>query len=503
MKISRYSVGHEVAALPQPVPPAQLTAQIVAARIEDSFVQAVNVDTTRVADATEAELLALRWLLADNSCYAGMAGKTYHQIVTFGEGRHGQVVFRYTAAAQGGMNVDGTAVFLGRGLPYGAATADAATLKQELGGTYGVRFSGNWTDVELTKVKCALSLVPEADREAVRGVEFARVAGLSGDGHNGYTLALFEHTFAAHIASTGTVKVATAAFDKDARGFVGTYERRLPPSVRVLLHEIGHAVESAPHRIDAWRNTTVTVNGLHPGTVQDHTPVTQDVLDEALRLHHRDFSELNKLSLLASGTYNAALHKEPEVKKLIADCAARKGKLAVLAGQVTAMLDDPGKGDIAAKTVKDIQADFRAITDAYTYAAKMLSGGPYTDDSYQELKRDAANLSQDVIWQPYREELLRWADVRLRQNAWEALHKTWQGGRTGREQNFVRYVNQQNIGYDLTNYSTTHWRSIDRFGYELYAEAYSYWLVHPDALTAHHAQLLPYFTNGTHRISAT
>ncbi|MEU7749243.1 hypothetical protein [Nonomuraea sp. NPDC049158] len=490
MHISKYNVGYETGALPQVNLPSPLTAEVVKTKVVSSGILRAEIDPNSVHDIAEQEQHALVWLLAEYSRYG--AGKTYRQIVPLGASGVGQVVFRYDKER------NGTATLVGRGVPLSTAEAGIGQLQQDITQKYAVTITGNWSAVELTKLRRALSLVPDADLDAVRGLEIARVDSLQTTVHNGYVLAVFEYGLAPHITSLGKISVANKAFEGDDKGFHGSGAQVYPPSVRTILHEVGHAVESAPPRIDAWNNTKLTVEGRQPGTVKGYGPISQALIDDAIQLRYQNFVEIGKVQSLAVNAYNAVQQNSPQAAGLISECEKAGGKLTTLAEHLKKMKKEAASASAASDLVDAVSAEYQALTRLYNWGKKLIVG-EFKTHEYADLKREAQAMPADTPWRPFYEELIRWCDIKLRRITWNETHTGREQNRTGREQNFVHYANANSIDVELTNYSKSYWSTVDKYGREFYAEAYSYWLVHPDALKAHHSALLGYFLKGSHR----
>jgi hypothetical protein len=152
------------------------------------------------------------------------------------------------------------------GAPAQAATQaedpQVSKLKTALVSTFGFKEvtqdEASWTLQELTKMQGALKLIPAEQRDALKGVTLKRVKVSSCTGGDP------AGCFTARVNSrTGDredmIEIADAAFeaDKDIEDTSGAKVREYDlagklkttlPSQRVLLHEVGHAVEDAPRR---------------------------------------------------------------------------------------------------------------------------------------------------------------------------------------------------------------------------------------------------------------
>jgi hypothetical protein len=131
-----------------------------------------------------------------------------------------------------------------------------------------------WTEVELDRMKSALTRVPMAERAALKGVELRRVVRTTDFGN------IASGFFHQEIdARTGVrrdrIEIANDAFGGDedyAEGgshekFGGVVEQGAP-SEGVASHEIGHAVESLDRRQAEAARVNVGLSGGDPDTAQ-------------------------------------------------------------------------------------------------------------------------------------------------------------------------------------------------------------------------------------------
>jgi len=113
----------------------------------------------------------------------------------------------------------------------------------ELRTRFGVGEISGWNGPERASLARALELLRPAERAAIAGLPFARRRGKpffalrDGPRHCGH----FELE-----QQERAIAVYDCAFDADEHAFVGPLDRPLRPSVRIILHEIGHALSAAP-----------------------------------------------------------------------------------------------------------------------------------------------------------------------------------------------------------------------------------------------------------------
>jgi hypothetical protein len=129
--------------------------------------------------------------------------------------------------------------------PVGATALQVDALRAQ----YGIGPIEGWDGDELDSLARALALLSPPERAAIAGLPFRRLSKptgefklptpppgtLSGEGtHCGL--------FVWKDANRRWIEIYDCAFTLDALAFVGNPDRPLHPSVRVILHEIGHAI---------------------------------------------------------------------------------------------------------------------------------------------------------------------------------------------------------------------------------------------------------------------
>ncbi|GGT38053.1 hypothetical protein ACFFV7_36900 [Nonomuraea spiralis] len=422
--------------LPQP-----LNADVAASMVKHSDLTSADV-VFAAGGGTDAERHALTWLLAT---YVPQPYKkaTNHQILPLTAASVGQVVLAYDA------NRRATATLVGRGLPAGLEPPyrEPAQLTQWLKDTYALAgITGQWTGEQLIKLHTALGLVPEADRPALRGVLIQRVAALqSQDGHD---KGKFSYERGPWAGSLGTLKLADAIFAEDGIGFFGGLtSRACLPSVRGILHEVGHAVESASCRNEARNNAAWVVESTGGRQYRAPEHVPDNLVTEAIQLD----TDNEALGELGTGLPNATARAE---------------------------------FDTLCDTIEKIQS---WITSA--------ENGTFQQEGvFSEVKSHLAQALTLNIWQTYRQEIVRWCDAQIREARWRTKFVTPRGNNiTPCLRDFVQFVHDGGVGTNLTPYAQT------SYG-ELFAEAYSFWLADPDAVERHDRRLRQYFDRAAYRV---
>ncbi|MGW2222597.1 hypothetical protein ACWCSD_47035, partial [Nonomuraea sp. NPDC001684] len=337
---------------------------------------------------------------------------------------------------------------VGRGLPTGPEPPhrDPAQLGQWLKDTYALAaISGAWSADQMAKLYEALRRVPAADRPALRGVEIQRVNVLrSDDGHNKGS---FSYDRGPWTGSPGTLKLADAIFEEDDIGFYGGLTSpACPPSVRGILHEVGHAVESAACRYDSRDNAARVVESIGGPRYPAPQRVPENRVTDAIQLR-TDNKALNELATgLASGAPIT---------------------------QFNALAD----------TIEKLQGWITAARDG-TYQP---------EEAFAEVKAEVTGTLTLDQWRSYRQEIVRWCDAQISEARWRRTYVTPQGRPiTPCLRDFVQFVHNGGVARNLTTYAET------SFG-ELFAEAYSFWIADPDAVARHDARLRTYFDEGRYR----
>jgi hypothetical protein len=109
---------------------------------------------------------------------------------------------------------------------------------------YGIGPVDGWSGPERASLDRSLAVLRPEERALLAGLPFRRKSGgvslpfIGGQArHCGHFELELEQR---------SIAIYDCAFGADAHGFVGSLERPLRPSVRVILHEIGHALFAAP-----------------------------------------------------------------------------------------------------------------------------------------------------------------------------------------------------------------------------------------------------------------
>ncbi|SEG96874.1 hypothetical protein SAMN05444920_110139 [Nonomuraea solani] len=499
MRIHHDRIDYEITGLPAVALPAVLNADVAAKKVAGTQLNGRKSEIWGPDNLSKDENNALLWLLA-HYCVPDRAGKTYRAILPLpGSPTGGQVILTYDKA------LNGKATLVGRGLPTGGQDpgmqfnqlADDIKTRYDLAG-----ITGNWAMEEMVKLHHALALVPVVDRPALRGVLVRRVPSLDGDRHGAHTQGRFEHGAGETSGDWGTITLTDAAFTGDDKGFYGGSDDSpaRPPSIQVILHEVGHAVDSVVRRTESRANADFAIQSI----AGPHYPPNRSLpanapITDAIQLRFQDLKDLNGAETLARDTYNLVAARKPADPK-IADCERLGGKMAVFAQALRDMKADKGF-EPAKALLEELQQEHRDLNSWYVYAKDILTringGEKFDADQFTKIQEDLAGKTNHQPWLTYHDELNRWAEVHARKSAWRKKYSRAEGYVTGREQGLVGFVNDNNVGVALTAYTKKYFEE-DKSGSELYAEGYGLWLVHPEALGSHSPALLAYFRNGAY-----
>ncbi len=205
-----------------------------------------------------------------------------------------------------------------------------------------------WTAAELTKVKTALGKMPAEQRSAIKGVTLLRVK--TSNCKHGEPDACFRQDIDKQTgARRDVIEMADSAFDQDidfeGTGNVKSYRTDMSgkkiemlPSQDALLHEVGHAVESAPQRGAIAARFIVDLDASKK----------QDVVNAAIQ-------QINDASV---PTFNLSFSSNAKE-------AAYQHALVAASRSVQAMVDAIGDPSQArASEIKRIQAGFKSALQA-------------------------------------------------------------------------------------------------------------------------------------------
>ena len=229
----------------------------------------------------------------------------------------------------------------------------AGRLRQDLITSFGLadvtqQEGSCWTAAELTKVKNALAKMPAEQRSALKGVTLLRVKVSSckgGDPQGCFRQDIDKKTG----ARRDVIELTDSAFDQDidfeGKGNVGSFRTDMSgkkieslPSQDVLLHEVGHATESASQRAASAAHLIADLDASQK----------QDLVRAAIQ----------KINDAAVPTFNFQFSSNPKE-------AAYQSALGSASRSVQAMVDaigDPSEASVAA--IKKMQAGFQAALKA-------------------------------------------------------------------------------------------------------------------------------------------
>jgi hypothetical protein len=382
-------------------------------------------------------------------------------------------------------------------------------------------------DAEISDVLAALELLKRRapkDITALKGVELIRVPSLGGNEAGEF----FAGDSAAGVKPY--LKLADSAFTADNAQFYGGEpgSPSLPASFQVILHEVGHAVETEELR----------------AAREDYDKASAEVDESRKRMagekasSETEYQEAKRKGTLAAYyKKQGAAHKkneEDEQKALTHQQAAARtmASAQVAPGALQTLMTEAAAGSAAAANaltaakaaVQTLRPDEIQGSAAYSgaidvtaaaitqFAEDAKAGKGKIDDlelivfqkandrdkALLELER-AANMSarnpKATFPVDRAARLLRpAADA---QDAWIEAERilAHARGRSRRLQKFVDFVISNNIRR-FTRYSLDQWQLHPE---EFYAEAYSLWLVDPEFVKTNYKAIYDFFENGDHR----
>jgi hypothetical protein len=167
----------------------------------------------------------------------------------------GYVVLRYLPRRATAALVKRSTVPLTPSRSEPATPGAIEALQSEFGlGPVKAEGGAAWTDLELKKVRAAMTWLPEPHRAVLRGLTLVRVKEPADSREAGH--------FSWTTQGENRLELSDRAFERDEvrfqgkgaffpAGFVGGIKRVAPHSLQSILHELGHAVEAYRLRVDA------------------------------------------------------------------------------------------------------------------------------------------------------------------------------------------------------------------------------------------------------------
>ncbi|WP_326646420.1 hypothetical protein OG884_17520 [Streptosporangium sp. NBC_01755] len=488
--------GLDVVPLPGEVDAAQVTAKINAGYLKGKLVK-VTGPGVRPA-LTEAETRALTWQLAALATGRDLRLKQYRLLVPLDpEGSLGQVILSFD------QNYNAEATLVGRGLPVNgpALAGNLGVLKKQLVDTYHLSaITGEWTVPDLTKIHHALALVPAADRVALYGLELARVTQLAAkadDTVGGHIQARLTEILSPYSGSWGRLTVTDVTFIDDEKGFYGgtAGAPARPPSLQVILHEVGHALDSLNRRTLSRRTAEKALTGIGEGAgVGTPAPLPQDRIDHAVERKIMSTAPWRELAVLAFDTVDATQKRTAQADALAASCTAKGGALADLA-----QLLKSGQQNNAIQLYKQIEQEFNTLNTAYDAIVALLraqgQGAKVPPTEFTNIIGKLPPQPANVIWADLHNEIIRFCGIQADVALWRRKFMDGKEFFTDRGSKFVGAVNEGQISLGLTTYSHA-----TQDPTELYTEAYAIWILDPEEIRKHSAALFTYFDTAQYRL---
>ena len=362
----------------------------------------------------------------------------------------GQVILKYA-------NNEGIATLVGRGLPLDAdpdTNTSNDDLIRRLKQTYHLgAVTGNWGRGELLKVTRAFELIHPADREALFGVGLNRVPSLPA-ANQGHQEAHFSFTKSPYAGSWGVLRITDLAFVLDGRGFYGGSADipARPHSFLVILHEVGHVIETALARAMSHDTAQRIVSGDDKAA-----DIPQDSINPHANLSASDLSRLSSLAALGIEAFNAVANKKAEAAGLIAKIRALGPDTTTF---VTALETMQRSGDSAEakRLAQMIDLDWQHLDQAireFQSLNEPLTQNPWRINAtaYARIREQHLDGLDHAPWLVLHPLLSRYCDASEGNVTWSHTYRRGEF-MTERENRFTGWYNKSSCQMDLTQYTS-------------------------------------------------
>ncbi|HEY8699135.1 MAG TPA: DUF4157 domain-containing protein [Rhizomicrobium sp.] len=384
--------------------------------------------------------------------------------------------------------------------PVEAPTAftDPGAAKSGLVAAYGLKAvsdgDATWTLKELNILAAALARIPTDDKGALKGVDIRRVVDLGPKEAAHFSWSTDVRSGGTPATLKAEIAISNSVFANDDIQFVGDSTAQLPPSVRTIIHEVGHSVEKRRYRetAEADANALAAKNLAAKRYTESAAPdrtARWTAYQSATKT--RNFTE-------------AAIPKNLIPKADVAKAMTEMKQLGAAAGTALGAAQGALKGwkpeeltESAAyrQAVDDLQKAIKGYaTEVEAGTAKPEDGDKAIDDAASKRDAERDKLAKAASANP---APAQYQPVETAQTAWATAVKTQARlpKRTKRLQNFIDFVNANGI-VPFTDYAKKNWPFLPD---EFYAEAYSLWLTDREYLKANAPLLLQWFDAGHHR----
>ena len=357
-----------------------------------------------------------------------------------------------------------------------------AALKTDFGFASVDDGTAQWSPRELNKVHAALSMLSAADRAGLAGVTLVRdstlrdKAGKPRDGE-------FQQSHSATPGSAGTLSVAnqdaslhlaTSAFDADSKGFVGEKGKEVLPSLRVIVHEAGHAIETK-----ALRDAEFATDTAQAQSNNDNFAFAAEQTSTGAAVTAANAE--GKAAFASANSYRGPVQTaaRPFTRAFQAALNAINTFANNTTGPRFAALETTATKAIAARDAAKaaLPAGHPALTD---FAAALTAQDAWFA---QAQVRATASLKLDASK----------ADVTAKTKTQAGVSDVT-GKNSKRLAAFVAVVNANKI-QPLTKYAKDNWPGTPD---EFFAEAYSLWQTNPTYLNDNAPALKAWFDAGNH-----
>jgi hypothetical protein len=395
-----------------------------------------------------------------------------------------------------------------------------------------------FTSAELELAEKALAGLPAADKASIKGAKLVRVSSLGSAAGMYSNEQGYDDTT---VTDEQKIKLSDKAF---ATGVTSA------ESIRLVTHEVGHAVASMPHRkaetaaISAGANTNKKIN--EQNTASDEFNIANDALNTALDELQAAEDTLNNTDTANKGAMDAARKDVAAKKKPIATLRSQRStkeakfKTAESATAAAQLVQQTKETASSAKlaNIDDLKTDATtkqaSMKAAYDAAKAIITGADVDSTDY----RSALTSAEDAIIKFYDENAAtdvteseadsarsvgegaiaernsKRADLAQKdpnntalttlmpvETAQDSFFKAATVLASNKAMNlsvkrFYDLVTSKGISPNLTKYAADNWPHKPE---EFYAEAYSFFVTRPKDLEAHSKDLYDWFVAGKYK----
>lgn len=395
-----------------------------------------------------------------------------------------------------------------------------------------------FTSAELELAEKAIAGLPAADKAAIKGAKLVRVSSL------GSSAGMYSNE-QGYDDTTVTDEQKIELSDKAFATGVTPAE-----SIRLVTHEVGHAVASMPHRkaeteaIKAGANTNKKIN--EQNTASDEFTTANDALNTALDDLQTAQDTLSNTDITDKAAMDAA-RKDVEAKRKITvplksqrttkEAKFKTAESATAAAQLVQQTKETAAGSTLAN-IDDLKTDattkLAAMKAAYDAGKAIITGTDpdsadyraaitsvedavikfYDDNAAVDVTESEADSAKSVAEAAIADRNSKRSDLAQKdpnnttlttlmpvETAQDSFFKAATVLASNKAMNlsvkrFYDLVTSKGISPNLTQYAADNWPHKPE---EFYAEAYSFFVTRPKDLEAHSKDLYDWFVAGKYK----